>query len=188
MTKLKTLRQCTGQEVAELAIVLPILLSLIFGVFSFARAFNIYSTITRAAEAGARVAVASTQTSCATCTSSCYWGTTTFPCDGNVTKAVTDVVKASHLAVNQIALPSPTPNPVACPDPNLTKSCAAASDGSNIYICRNVILNSTNTTNTSLRACGTLVSFAYPYQFLPVPFLRTISVTIPAMAQVRLEY
>jgi hypothetical protein len=175
-----------AQEVAELAIVLPILFGLIIGIYSFGRAYNIYSTITRAAQAGARLAVASTPTICTTCTSSCYWSTTTFPCDDNVTRAVKDVVIASHLDVNKIAQPSPKPNPAACPDPNLTKSCAPASDGSNVYICRNVVLNETS--NTALRSCGTVVSFRYPYEFLPVPFMGRISVNIPAVAQMRVEY
>jgi hypothetical protein len=175
-----------AQEIAELAIVLPILFSLIIGIYSFGRAYNIYSTITRAAQAGARVAVTSTPTICTTCTSSCYWSTTTFPCDDNVSQAVKDVVTASHLDINQIAQPTVKPNPATCPDPNLAKSCAPASDGSNVYICRNVVLNTTG--NTAVRACGTIVSFQYPYEFFPVPFLRRISVNIPALAQTRLEY
>jgi hypothetical protein len=179
-------RDGDAQEVAELAIVLPILLSLIIGIYSFARAYNIYATITRAAQAGARVAVASTPTICPSCTSPCYWSTTTFPCDDNITLAVKNVVTTSHLDVSQIAQPSPLPNPPACPDPNLTKSCAAASDGSNIYICRNIVLNAA-TNNTGLRACGTIISFQYPYEFLPVPFLRRISVNIPAVANMRVE-
>ena len=183
---LQIARNQDAQEVAELAIVLPILLSLIIGIYSFARAYNIYATITRAAQAGARVAVASTPTICSSCTSSCYWSTTTFPCDTNITQVVKNVVTTSHLDASLIAQPSPIPNPLACPDPNLTKACAAASDGSNIYICRNVILNTTS--DTALRACGTIVSFRYPYEFLPVPFLRSISVNIPAVAQMRVEY
>src|SRR5690349_4807026 len=172
--RLQILAGGDAQEIAELAVVLPILLSLIIGIYSFGRAYNIYSTITRAAQAGARLAVASTPTLCTTCTSACYWPTTTFPCDDNVSQTVKNVVLASHLDVNRIAQPSPKPNPAACPDPNLSKSCAAASDGSNVYICRNVVLNTTP--NTAALACGTIVSFQYPYEFLPVPFLRRISV------------
>jgi TadE-like protein len=184
---LQILSDVDAQEVAELAIVLPILFGLIIGIYSFGRAYNIYATITRAAQAGARLAVASTQTICSTCTSSCYWSTTTFPCDHNISRAVKDVVAASHLDVNKIAQPSSKPDPPACPDSNLTKACAAASDGSNIYICRNVVLN-INTSNTATQTCGTIVNFQYPYEFLPIPFLRRISVNIPAIAQARLEY
>lgn len=173
-----------AQEVAELAIVLPILFSLIIGIYSFGRAYNIYSTITRAAQAGARLAVAP---ACVTCSGyTCGGIGSAFPCDGDVSTAVKTVVVASHLDVTKIAQPSTKPNPPACPDPNLSKSCAAASDGSNVYICRNVVLNTTS--NTALQACGTIVSFQYPYEFLPVPFLSRISVNIPATAQTRLEY
>ena len=53
-----------GAELVEAAFVLPLLLTLLIGVFWAGRAYNIYETITRAAREGARVAVAPT---CATC-------------------------------------------------------------------------------------------------------------------------
>lgn len=46
-----------GAEVVEFAVVLTVLLALLFGIFTMARAFNIYQTITRAAREGAREAV-----------------------------------------------------------------------------------------------------------------------------------
>jgi Flp pilus assembly protein TadG len=46
-----------GAEVLEFAVVLSTLLCLMFGIYSMARAYNIYQTITRAAREGARVAV-----------------------------------------------------------------------------------------------------------------------------------
>jgi len=46
-----------GAEVLEFAVVLTVLLSLLFGIFTMARAYNIYQTITRAAREGARAAV-----------------------------------------------------------------------------------------------------------------------------------
>ena len=39
----------TGAELVEMAFVLPILLMLLLGIFYFARAYNIYETMTRAA-------------------------------------------------------------------------------------------------------------------------------------------
>src|SRR5260370_41615967 len=53
-----------GAELVEMAFVLPLLLTLLIGIFWAARAYNIYETITRAAREGARVAVVPT---CATC-------------------------------------------------------------------------------------------------------------------------
>lgn len=171
-------------EVAELAIVLPILLSLIFAIFSFGRAYNIYSTITRAAQDGARLAVTPV---CATCgpTTCTGGGSSQYPCDSAVVKVVDDALIASHLDVNQVIAPLTTPSLTACPAPAPASACATAS-GSNIYICRNVVLN-TNT-NTGFESCGTIVTFAYNYQLFPIPFFTQRSINIPASAQVRVEY
>jgi len=57
-------RDTCGAEILEMAIVLPVLLTLMIGIFWFARAYNIYETITRAAREGVRAAVVP---SCATC-------------------------------------------------------------------------------------------------------------------------
>lgn len=46
-----------GAEMFEFAIVAPILLMLLIGIFWVGRAFNVYETITRAAREGARYAV-----------------------------------------------------------------------------------------------------------------------------------
>jgi TadE-like protein len=173
-------------EIAELAIVLPIVLSMIFAIFSFGRAYNIYSTITRAAQEGARVAVAPV---CATCSGvACGGGgggTSQFPCDSTVVQAVDDALIASHIDITQIIDPLTTPNPAACPTPAPAKTCAKAT-GTHIYICRNVVLN-TNA-NSAMQSCGTIVTFAYHYQFVPIPFFAQRSVNIPALAQMQVEY
>jgi Flp pilus assembly protein TadG len=57
-------RADSAAELLEVAFVLPVLLSLIIGMVSFARAYNAYQTITRAAREGARTLVL---TNCATC-------------------------------------------------------------------------------------------------------------------------
>ena len=170
---------------AELAIVLPIVISLIFAIFSFGRAYNIYSTITRAAQDGARVAVTPICASCSPTACTGGGGSGQYPCDSVVVQAVNDALNASHLDTSQVIDPLTTPNPNVCPAPAPAKSCAKAS-GTHIYICRNVALN-TNT-NTSFQSCGTIVTFAYHYQFLPIPFFTQQSVNIPALAQVQVEY
>ncbi len=53
-----------GSEIAEVAVILPIVIMFLLAIFWFGRAFNIYSTITHAAREGAIVAV---QQNCATC-------------------------------------------------------------------------------------------------------------------------
>lgn len=47
----------SGAEVLELAIVVPLVLTLVLGIVSLGRAYNVYATITRAAREGARYAV-----------------------------------------------------------------------------------------------------------------------------------
>lgn len=64
------LRANRAAELLEVALVLPLLLTLILGMISFARAYNAYQTMTRAAREGARTLVL---TDCATC------GNTNFP-------------------------------------------------------------------------------------------------------------
>lgn len=55
---MKRLRQDTrGQAMVEFALVLPLLLILLIGVFEFGRAWNVYHAVTDAARLGARSAV-----------------------------------------------------------------------------------------------------------------------------------
>jgi Flp pilus assembly protein TadG len=171
----RLIRATNAAEIAELAVVLPILFTMIFAIFSFGRAYNVYSTVTRAAEEGARVAVTPV---CATCGSQ-------FPSDATVAAAVLDVISASHLNPGPTTItPGPdfTNDGCLAPAPS-THSCAP--DPSNIIkICRNVVLNPTS----SPPACGTVVSFKYRYVLLPIPFSTLQSIDIPATAQMRMEY
>src|SRR5271167_777642 len=65
MGRLKKIAAGTvGSEIAEAALVLPILFMLLLGIYWFGRAFNVYATINHAAREGARLGTAQT---CATC-------------------------------------------------------------------------------------------------------------------------
>jgi Flp pilus assembly protein TadG len=79
-----------GAEVVEMALVLPLLLLLLIGIFWGARAYNTYETITRAAREGARVAVVP---SCASCGNS-------FPTAATIQTAVDNVLSANNLATS----------------------------------------------------------------------------------------
>src|SRR5438132_14258099 len=57
-------RSTRGAEIAESAMILPLLFMLVMAIFWFGQAFRIYGTITHAAREGARAAVAPL---CATC-------------------------------------------------------------------------------------------------------------------------
>lgn len=169
----------SGAEVAEFAAVLPILVMILLGIMSFARAYNVYTTITYAAQEGARTAAAS---SCATC--------------GNVPSAasdvatrVTEVLQASKIDPTAIQTYAGTQNGTACGGG--APSCSTTA--SNITVCTNVELDTGRTrrgrtTLTGPASCGASVSFQYPYQ-MNVPFtsIGTNIVTLHADVQVPSE-
>src|SRR6266699_1698105 len=96
--RLSNLRRCgeCGAELVEMAFVMPLLLTLLIGVFWAARAYNIYETITRAAREGARVAVAP---SCSVCGSAA-------PSVRSVENAVLNSLTASSMDTTKITFPS----------------------------------------------------------------------------------
>lgn len=191
MRKLRRLLISTeAAEVAELAVVLPLLFTVVFAIFSFARAYEIYSTVTRAAQEAARVAVtplslsgssASIPPSCATPTSPGQ-----FPPDTCVAQAASDVLTTAHLDPLRASQLNFNANSASCSAPAGPQSCrqATSANGASIYICSNVVLNP----NTNPQTCGTVVSLQYSYEFLPIPFIPASTIEIPAQAQMRTEY
>jgi len=179
----RQLRGTAGAEIAEAALVLPLVFTLLFGIIWFGRAFNIYSTIQQAAQQGAITAARAT---CATC------GVTsnTFPSAATVDDAVYAVMNASHLDITKIKLPTSPPNCApgqpcsACPPPFPPPAASACSSTASIYVCQNVQLNPAATPVQ----CGTVVSFQYPFQFnLPGTSLDMQQIILSAQAQSRME-
>ena len=172
-----------GAEIAEVALVLPLVFTLLLGIIWVGRVFNIYSTIQQAAQQGAITAARATCTSC---------NGTGFPSDGTVDTAIFAVLQASSIDPGQIPVNSNPPNPAPCgtaPSPlspplNLPLACT----GTTITICRNVLLEPT-TSGIPSPQCGVLVSFQYPYQFyLPFTSLNMQRIVLSAQAQSRMEY
>ena len=149
-----------GSEVAEAAVVLPILFLVLFSVYWFGQAFNTYGTINHAARQGARTAAVP---GCASCGASCNWMGTNLPCDAQVADAVGDALVAAHLDPTQAQPLVPSPPPAPCPGAVPPGVCTTASG---LYICRNVALDPSS---GSPQVCGVIVSFQYPYQ-LSLPF------------------
>ncbi|MGB8013901.1 MAG: TadE family protein [Terriglobales bacterium] len=177
----RKLATTTGAEIAEAALVLPLVFMLLLGIVWFGRAFNIYCTMQQAAQQGA---LAAARASCAMC------GDTT--ATSAVTGAVLAVMQSSNLEPGQIQLPPSAPNCapgqicIACPSPPApsTGSCSSAS---NIYICQNVQLNPA-TGSAQPAQCGSVVSFQYPFQFyLPGTSLNLSRIVLSAQAQSRME-
>jgi len=82
------LAQDRGAQIAEFAAVVPMLVMMIFGILWFGRAFNIYTTVNRAARAAAEAKVLHT---CATCLN------TAADTADIETKVVDPILEAAHL-------------------------------------------------------------------------------------------
>src|SRR5271170_6102986 len=85
-------RNTRGAEIAETAMVLPLVFMMLMAIFWFGQAFRIYGTITHAAREGARAAVAPV---CATCASG------NMPAQ-NAAAAVNSVIAAAKLDPAQV--------------------------------------------------------------------------------------
>jgi hypothetical protein len=175
-------RETSGAEIAEAAVVLPLVFMLLLGIYWFGRAYNIYSTATQAAQVGAGVAA---KPYCAICTGGGSWSTTSFPNDATVITAVQNSLSASKLDPAQVTAYTLSPAPTACV--NVTPAGVCTTDPtSNITVCRNVQLNPGG---AGPQECGTVVSFHYPYQFyFPFTSLNFQLVNLPAAAANSMEY
>ncbi len=163
-----------GAEILEAALVLPIAFMFLLGIVWFGRAFNIYSTITQAAQQGA---LAAARPTCATCSN-------TQASDDAVIAAIDGVLQASHLDPAQIPVNSNLPTATACASP--PAPAGGCTTKNNITICRSVILNPTGATDPV--QCGAIISFQYPFQsYLPFTSLNMQPVTMTAQAQTRME-
>jgi Flp pilus assembly protein TadG len=168
-----------GAEIAEAALVLPLVFMFLLGIVWFGRAFNIYTTITQAAQQGA---IAAARNTCAMCGNSATPDGTDFTTPGSVLYSVGSVLQASNLDPSQI-VPSSTPQP-GCTTP------------SNVTICRNIQLNAAGSASPvacdnppgESQVCGTMVSFQYPFQFhLPFTSLNQQRIVMSAQGQSRME-
>jgi len=164
-----------GAEIAEAALVLPLVFTLLLGIIWFGRAFNIYSTIQQAAQQGA---ITAARDSCATCGNALPNATTA------VDPVVVAVLKASSLDASQIKqweANNPTPGLQSCPAPAPPVSCTLT--GNKIWVCSSVLLNS----STQPAQCGAMVSFQYPFTFNLLSLTPLPSITMSAQAQSRME-
>jgi len=168
-----------GAEIAEAAMVLPLVFMFLLGIVWFGRAFNIYSTIQQAAQQGA---IAAARPTCATCP-------TTFGGATAVDTAVSNVMQASSVDPSQIINPGGGTSP-------------CTTSAKNITVCQQVVLSTTpplpspliscassgQPEPTPTQFCGMLVTFQYPFTFyLPFTSLNLSTVRMTAQAQTRME-
>ena len=163
-------------EIAEVAVVLPLVFTLLLGIVWLGRAFNIYSTITQAAQQGA---ITAAREACATCG-------TGLPLASTVDAAVTAVLKASSLDITQIKqweANNPTPGLLQCPAPAPAPACSVTAN--KVWVCSSVLLNSSTQPTPQ---CGAMVSFQFPFKFyLPFTSLNMQQITMSAQGQSRME-
>jgi hypothetical protein len=163
----------TGTEIAEAALVLPIMFLVLLGIYYFGLALSTYETINHAAMEAARVAAFPT---CATC--SLPPGTQT-TLAGNAAQQVMqsaglDPTRSTELV--ETLTPCGT-NTLACEDP-------FTFGGPHMCVYYNVLLNATGP-----QACGVYVSLQYPYTFyLPFSSLNQQAIQLKARVQFRGEY
>jgi len=166
------LENTDGAEIAEAALVLPLVFMLLLGIVWFGRAFNIFSTIQQAAQQGA---ITAARSSCVTCGNNAS-------SDATVDNAIYAVMQASSIDPAQIPVNSNPPSPTFCANPP-----GACTTTGNITICRNAQLNPT-AGNTEAPQCGTVVAFQYPFKFyLPFTSLNMQKIILSAQAQSRME-
>src|SRR5262245_56896004 len=112
-----------GAEMAEFALVLPLLFLVILAIFWFGLAFNVASTAERAAKQAAQTAAKPTCVSC----------TNDFLNPNQVVNSLNSVLRAGHLDPNNKTAYSPDFACVATPAPD----CSTAQ---NVEICNNAPL------------------------------------------------
>jgi Flp pilus assembly protein TadG len=163
-----------GAEIAEAAAVLPLMFTMLIGIFWFGQAFSIYGAITRAAQEGARAAATPTCTTCAVGPSAA----------ANAVAAVNADLVVSKLDPTKIPVLSSSSTPVF-------NACNGAPTSCQIASCSNVCVQGpvqlTNTT-TGTGICYVSVTFQYPFQFwLPFTSLKRQRSLLIASARVRME-
>jgi Flp pilus assembly protein TadG len=178
-------RNNRGAEIAETAMILPLLFVVLMAIFWFGQAFRLYGTITHAAREGARAAVAP---ACATCTAT--------SAVQNATNAVASALTAANLSPAQAAAPVTVPNLCACGSPNSSCGTAVACQSvSASNVCVQTPVQLSYPANGGAGTCGTSVSFSYKYPFhftlpcwpQPCTSLDLSKISLPAQAEMRLE-
>ena len=163
------IKRDSGQEIAEAALVLPILFLILLAIFWFGRAFNIASTIERAAKHGIQTFDRPTCTVCGN----------SFSTDAQIVDSVNSALQDDHLQPANVTAYSP---PFAC---NAAPTCTTIQG---VEICRNVPLTcGTANCQSPPAACGSGsvlgVRVSFGYQFTsPLPIANLPAMTLHASA------
>jgi|HubBroStandDraft_4_1064222.scaffolds.fasta_scaffold57417_2 hypothetical protein len=184
---LKAVSETDGSEIAEAALVLPLMFMMLMGILWFGQAFRISGTIAHAARQGARAAVA---LPCTTCSGPATPAAQTTQEAQDAYNAVQSALLAAKL--DPTLMSKLTTAPALCPCGSTSSSCTLSGfvkcDASQSTVCvqTNVQLSSSSLGGAGV--CGTSVSFQYPYTFwLPGSSLNKQNLLLPAQAEMRAE-
>src|SRR5258708_15939154 len=123
----KLAQDSRGTEIAEAAVVLPLLFVMLFAIFWFGQAFRIYGAVTHAAREGARAAVAPV---CATCAAPSNANGS--PSTQNAVTAVTAAMTPAHLNIAQLEAFSKWAPPALCACGSPSCNGGSGSCGTNV--------------------------------------------------------
>jgi Flp pilus assembly protein TadG len=167
-------RETSASQIAEAALVLPIVFTLLLGIFWVGRAMNVQATINQAARQGARVAVTAT---CATCGNS--------PLSVDQVAALVGAALQASRRDPSLVVPNTSATYVNCgTQPAVCLQPATAPNIPKICMYNNVQLNlPISGPPTGPPACGVAVTFQYPYP-LNIPFSTQ---QIQLTAQIQME-
>jgi len=170
-------RDTAASQIAEAALVLPLVFMMLLGIYWFGRAFNIYATINHAAREVARAGAAQSCGSCSPPNAHLLAADATVLVDG--------ILHASSVDPNQIILDDPNPPP--CPGFETLKERNVLGSNNNIVYYNYVLL--TPVSSPYPPVCGVRVTFQYPYQFwLPFTSLNQQQIILTADVQMKGEY
>jgi hypothetical protein len=179
-------RSTRGSEIAETAMILPLLFMVFMAIFWFGQAFRIYGTLTHGARLGAEAAVAPLCTTCGTPPPTLA--------ATNAKTAVYNALAAAHLDKNGLVPYGAkwTP-PVLCACGSVSTSCVSSSiscDGSVGDVCIQQNVQLSYPSQGGMGTCGISVSarYQYPYHFkIPLTSLDLGNMLLPGQAQMRQE-
>jgi hypothetical protein len=160
-----------GAEIVEFALIFGVLMTLMLGIVSFARAYNVYQTITRAAREGVRMAVLPTA-----------W-------DNGNGGAYMDASTANVSQTGQVCQ-SGSWTAASGPTNVFNNYIAPVLRSANLDPCE--VSNYTEQVkwlDSSNTQCGVVISFQYPYNF-SIPFLPALDaspIEIGTRVQMRTE-
>ena len=173
----RLVRETGGAEIAEAAAVLPIMFTILLGIFWFGQAYNLYGAMTRAAQESAR---AGATPACTTCAAGNLPGQ-------NAANALVATLTAEGLNPNAVQLPATTPIALFCTTAGGSATCDPIAS-SIIKACVQTPAQLTSTVTAGAPgACGTIVTFQYPFN-VSIPFVAdTRGFLLTATARVRSE-